>query len=740
VLLLLPCVACSRCGQGPRLDAAGPRLLSNETAQPIMLWGRGFPQGAQVRVGAPLHASLEAERLDAQHLTALLPPLPLPPEVAEAQVELRVHDAQGRALEGRASLTIVNDAAYPMPTGLVLSGDGRRAFALSSTTDELWVYPRGGGSVQRIAVGDGPRALALFGQGADETLAIVHEHDGTLRLLRTADLRGPQRTIAVGRGALGLAIDGAGQRAYVSNHVLNAIQIVDLQSGAVLGRLPAGVRPRALALGAGRLYVANAGSEDVSAIELRTGRETRIQPRRGAPIVGGHNERFSPFVMGGKQPRALAWSDKCARLFVASAGLNIGPNPQRMEISSNGGVGVIDPATGRFERHVSILAGIPAALALDEARGLLYAADVSRGLLTLLDVARLCGSEQDARKAVVASLPLPIVKDEQTIRPAADFAVQRRAGLEIHAGPAALALADQGRTVLVLSRFSGALTEIDASQPAALRVRAVVPGPPMGAQRQRRLGEILYFTDLGRSSMSCDGCHPDGHDGGVFFAKDHPQRIYRANTLRGVRETPPYFFPAEFPTLELTAQVVLARNRLFNPPPDANEVAALALFQRTVAPLPNPHLGPRGAPPAELALPDGRRGSPRRGLLLFEGKAGCSARECHPGPQFTADQDPRTRGLAHDVGTPMALPLRMQWQEAPPGPHAVPSLQGAWDEFPLLASGAGGLEVAPDGTLEPRHPFALRRVLELRGGVPHGAVAALDAKELDDLLAYLLTL
>ena len=48
--------------------------------------------------------------------------------------------------------------------------------------------------------------------------------------------------------------------------------------------------------------------------------------------------------------------------------------------------------------------------------------------------------------------------------------------------------------------------------------------------------------------------------------------------------------------------------------------------------------------------------------------------ECHPPPLFTTDQDARTRGRYLDVGTPPALPLRLEQQELGPGGFAPPSL------------------------------------------------------------------
>ena len=722
-------------------------MVSNQTSYPVVISGDGFTAGMRLALGPPWSAELPAALIDGQHLGARLPPTPATGR-AESAATARLLDARGKPVAGQVSLVVIDDAGFPMPTGLVASGDGKLAFALSPTTDEVWVYHRDGGATERLQVGDGPRALALTGRGAQEELVVVHDFAPELRLLSTADPHRPQRTIPIRAGALGVTVDRARGLAYVANHQSNSVQVVDLATGAVQAELIAGVRPRSLALGAGLLAVANAGSGDVSVFALGaisiTPRELRLQPRPGSAIIGGHTEKWAPYAVGGRQPRALAFSERRKLLFVASAGLNLGPNPDKVEVSTNGGVGVVDPAAGVWRRHVSILAGVPQALALDDDRSLLYAADLSRGLLTVLDAALLGGSDDEARRAVLASLPLPAPVGPNSaprIRPAADLAVPRRAGPEIHAGPEALALTDGGKSVLVLSRFDGSVTEVDVSIPAAPRVVRALPAPPhspMTAQRQRRLGEVVYFTDLGRSSMSCDACHPGGHDDGVFFAKTHPLRFYRATTLRDVRETPPYFFPAGFPSLEVTASAVLGRNRFHNPDPSGEEIAALALYQRTIAALPNPFVDASGALPERLALPDGRAGSPRAGLALFEGKAGC--RECHPAPHFTTDQDAATRGRSFDVGTPMTQPIHLEWQEAPPGPHQVPSLTGVWDEFPLLASGAGGLEVAPDGALVPTTRFPLRTVLEWKGDKPHGNAAALSERERDDLLAFLLTL
>ncbi len=150
-----------------------------------------------------------------------------------------------------------------------------------------------------------------------------------------------------------------------------------------------------------------------------------------------------------------------------------------------------------------------------------------------------------------------------------------------------------------------------------------LPVTELRTQAKRRLGQVLYYADMGRTAMSCDACHLEGHTGGVFFEKTRPMRIYRSTTVRGSRDTPPYFTPASTHSLAETNKTVGNRNRFQNPALTDTEVEALTLFTALLPTLPNPFMGADGAPPETLALPDGRTGRPAEGRALFEGKGGC---------------------------------------------------------------------------------------------------------------------
>src|SRR5688500_7808492 len=116
-------------------------------------------------------------------------------------------------------------------------------------------------------------------------------------------------------------------------------------------------------------------------------------------------------------------------------------------------------------------------------------------------------------------------------------------------------------------------------------------------------------------------------------------RIWRSSTIRGVRDTPPYFNPPGHPTLEDTCAFVGSRNRFQNPPMSDEEARRLALFTSTYTTLPNPFRAPDGSLTDTVLLDGNRTGSPKKGRALFEAR--CAG--CHPAPMFSTDQDEKTR-------------------------------------------------------------------------------------------------
>jgi hypothetical protein len=747
----------------PKITAIAPKMISNATSYPIMIYGEGFTPNLLLEIAARSAITVETSFIDARHLTARVPPITdVDPDVSTVQLQATLLLDGGARSASSPGLLLVNDRAFPTPYALEVSGGGQ-IYVASPTSAEIRIgtevpdqeneAAESAGAVPlkpvwaSVRTGDRPRALAIYEDGEGVEWLAVGCEVGEIDLFRTPvnANAAPAKRFTIPYDVQSIALDPDRRRIYATSHRADAIVAIDLDRGAVLETFATGLNPRPFALGdSGRYAIAgNLESEDVSVVDLEAKTERRLHPVPGTPIIGGHTARFVKDIMGGKAARDIVYSEKLQAAFMSTLGPNIGPNAERMEVSMNGGVSVIDPKTGAYLRHVSILYGASEGLALDDERGLLYVADGSTGRVVVMDAKRLVRSDKTAAKAILSVFDLPPPKDTPRIRPEHDFGVNGRAGASLHFGPKALRLSKDKRSLFVLSRFSGEVLELDTTRAKTGLVDLILWPPWVGStQLARRTGEIVYFTDLGNTRMSCDTCHPEGHVGGLLFSKGTPIRVYRAHSMRGARYSPPYFTPSKLPSIKEMARRVLSRNRFQNPPTSDDEANNLTEYVGAVVQPPNPFVGKLGELPSDLVLPDGAHGNPLRGLSLFEGKAGCTAESCHPPPHFTADQDPATRGRLMSVGTPMVVPLRTDLQDTstdfgqPP-----PTLLSIWDMFPLFLSGAGGNEVEADGTVVAKERFVLRWMIEEAArSKQHGNAHELTVEEKNDLLAYLLTL
>ncbi|MCB9617282.1 MAG: MtsA protein [Sandaracinus sp.] len=750
--LALALLVAASCQAPPtaRVDGIGPRLVSNRSDRPLLIYGAHLPEGATLHVASVPPLVLPTVRVDEDHRAAVLPEGTRLDDASELHtLVVALRDADGAPLGEAIEITVVDDARHP--TAEAITRVGELLAVASPGTDEVFLRPRplSGAATQparTLPVGDGPIALAAW----NDRLLVLHHDAPELWIVDLAHPATP-RVVRVPPHAQDLAVQG--NLVWVTSRATDAVHAIDLVTGVERARVPTGPNPRRVAADGRHVLVASLGSNDLTCIDARaaTSPEDATPPRRvvadtHTTIVGGHTEAFQPWVMGGKAVRGLVLASDLGVAFFSSVGPNVGPNPQRMEVSMNGGVSVVSLETGRVLRHRSILRGIPEGLAYDARRGLLFAADVATGYVVVLDARALAASDDDARRhGLLGRLAIAPREGTRTIRAASELDGIERAGPELHTGPRRLVLAEDG-TLDVLTRLSSELVTLDArrAQDARLpehreRTDAFLAlvgrvALPMTSQPRRRLGEVVFTTDVGLTRMTCDGCHHEGDGDGLLFTKGDPMHVYRSPSLWQARQTPPFFTPALFPSLAFTSSFVLERNRFHDAVPSELEVAALTRFQETVTAPPSPHRRADGGFPRTLTLPDGRRGDPTRGLALF-GRFECAS--CHPGPEHTTDQDPSTRGRLHDVGTPVALPLRAALQDDTPYPLPPPGLVGVHDRFPLLHSGAGGNEVVGDH-VEATHSNALRHVLELgRASGRHGTLRQADDTDLADLEAFL---
>jgi DNA-binding beta-propeller fold protein YncE len=720
----------------PTLISAGPRLLSNQTSQPITVLGERLTPELKLHLGPPVDRALPLTVLDAQHAFTRLPAgIALPKGRPEAAIDVTL---EGGA--GKDTLRLVNDTDFPDLVAFALCPDGKTAFVVDTPGDRLLAVDLTTRAVDSVEVADGPTAIAAFVDEKKEgRVAVVHRFSPRIDVVSC--LRPyPKISFPAPANAEAVLVSEKGNVAFVAEHARDTVAALVLpEAGREKWRTPVAANPRNLALG-DALYVGSLQTGELFALDPNDGKPLRaLQPGPGTPIIGGGTAKFGERVMNGTAVRGLVYSAKQKLLFLSSIGPNIGPNPEKMEVSMNGGVAAVDGTKGKWLRHLGFGAGVTEGLAIDDARGLVYAADIGVGLVRVLDAKALAGSDATAAKALKQELAVPVLDGFPRFRPATDLGVNNRAGESLYSGPKALALTPDNKTLVVLNRHTGTLALFDVSKAneGKASFTAQLPLTDMLSQSDRRLGQVLYDADVGRTAMSCDACHVEGHTGGIFFEKTMPMRIYRSTTVRGSRETPPYFTPASTHSMGETSKVVGGRNRYHNPDPSPKEIDALTQFSSCIPLLPNPFVGEDGAPVESLALPDGKVGHPRAGLELFYGKADCV--RCHPPPQYTLDQDAKTRGKYLDVGTPHLMPLRPAMQNPHFEGFAPPALAGSWDIFPMLTTASAGL--GPDETgqlvVKRRDPMAQA----ITDWAPaHGRADLLSEQEKTDLIAFVMSL
>ena len=707
---------------------ASPRHISNQTAYPLRIVGKGLSPGLQLELRRKqTRLRFPLRFVDDRLAIAVVKDIPVPAQLSVAEFQAHLVDEDGHKAGGTAPLWVVNDAAYGVGTALAAHPGGTAVFVASPHTDQVHVGR--GAEWTSVEVSDGPCDLATWlPPGQAPWLVVAHRWAPELRLLRMDEPEASPRRIEVPAGSTRVTVDG--NFAYLSNRRTDAVHVVDLLGEKLVAEGKVGVDPGPLAVEDGVLVVGNEASTDLAHVRIEGEQdfdvpaEARIAADRRTTIIGGHTAPYQSYVMGSSAPRDLVLDIEHGVAFIADVGPVIGPNPDRMEVSMNGGVGVYDLKARRIVRHVSILRGVPQALALDRERDILFAADLAAGRVVALDARRLAESDGAAREALLLATPVEPPPSTRLVRPAGDFGVEGRNGTSIHSGPVDLALA--GETLFVLNRFTGVVHRADTSavREGALILETFGLVPAQRTQSRRRFGEVLFYTDLGNTRMSCDACHYQGHSSGVLFTKGDPMHIYRTPTILSARESPPYFTPALIPSLHATAAFVLARNRFHNPDPTGTEIAALGAFQETLVQPPNPGL----AEASSDLLVEGR--------ALFEDKGDCA--RCHPSPQFTTDQDKATRRRLYDVGTAVALPLRSEMQDDDFYRLPAPSLVGLWNNYPLLHSAGGGYSVTEDERVLATHDDAIDRVLELgTASGEHGQLHALSEDERARLEAYL---
>ena len=163
--------------------------------------------------------------------------------------ELVVVDAAARQVARRFK---VGEA----PLGIAAHPSNGRVYVADWFTHKVSVVdPAAATVIAEIAVGESPSGLAVTPDG--RLLAQRRP-----RQRRGIDHRRGERThglgnVPVGKRPFGITIDAAGQRAYTANVASDDVSVIDIASGKLIGTVPVGHRPYAVALAGQHAFVTN---------------------------------------------------------------------------------------------------------------------------------------------------------------------------------------------------------------------------------------------------------------------------------------------------------------------------------------------------------------------------------------------------------------------------------------------------------------------------------------------------
>ncbi len=578
------------------------------------------------------------------------------------------------------------------PTALVATADGRTLYVAAATDDCVLELTANGEVRRRIALPAPPTGLAHSPDG--HRLAVTCAAPASIVCI--VDTRSGQITARwpAGHTAMAPVFSPDGGTLFVCNRFNDEVALLSAADGRVLARIAVVRQPVAAALtpDGRRLFVANHLPATASDLEHVAAVVSVLDPATRAVIATLGLPNGSGLLLGvaiSPDGRTAAVTHNLARFQLPTTQVERG----WMNCAA---LTLIDVPTLRITGtvlldEVDAGAANPWAIAWTPNGAQLLVTHAGTHELSVIDAPALL------RKVVTTA-----VDAATTQKLSADLTallgIRRRVPLAGQ-GPRALAVA--GQRAWIAGYFSDSLESLALDEPA-LRPALVALGPRLPETPERR-GE-RHFNDASlcfQRWQSCATCHSwdarvDGFNwdllnDGIGNPKNAKSLLLTHRTppsmSTGIRDSGEAAVRAGFRHIQFAAQT--------------EEVAtAVDAYLKSLRPVPGPQLVAGKLSPAA-----------RRGRELFnDGLAGCTL--CHSGRDFTDLH-------SYDVGTANA-------REPATTRFDTPTLVELWRTAPYLHDGSAA-------TL--RELFGPRNAHDRHGHTSH-----LTAPQLDDLVAYLLSL
>ena len=472
------------------------------------------------------------------------------------------------------------------PFKVAFTADGARAVVTEFDEGALAILDRASGKVLRHVSTGGvqPTGVAVTPDGA---LAVVtNSLSGSVAFV---DLNAFKTEILPLRGVpWDVVLSPDGKRAYVSVSQLDQVAVIDVEARKVLGTIPTGRRPRALAITPDGATVVSANMTVGSISYLDTATRTETAQGR-TPAV---NLRGIALFPDGQQ--AFVVGQRAQNERPTETAIGIWSNQAFLQVPDGPRNGVQN-------------------LWLD-----LMGEDVADPDSVVLD-------KQHRRAFVTCSgghslnvVPVRGDGDTLTIR-------------NIGAHPRGLAFTPDGKELWVANMLGNDLAVVD---PQSLKILRRVSLGPTARKDPTLLGRFLFTTAtiVKGGQFSCNSCHPDGGTDGISWKFTHVKDALgkeidrNAKGLRGhIADSAPYRWSGHEPSLEAFIEEEIP-GLLQGAKPTPAEVHALASYVGSLPFPPNPYRSMENTFTAAAV----------RGKALFEGKAGCVS--CHSGPRAGGQQ------------------------------------------------------------------------------------------------------
>ena len=615
------------------------------------------------------------------------------------------------AMLAQAKHAVAEQAPYRSPLAIAASPDGKTIYVSDKTALRVTVIDVSAGKTRaEVAIPGEPNGLVLSADG--KTLYVAERKTHAVAVVDTGRSVVVER-IDVGRWPVALAIAEKQKRLYTCNRGDNSLSIVDLNQSKQIGQVTVVRQPACLAItpDESRAVVANllpqgAGTDprlaaEVSIIDTASMKQTAtVKLPSGSTVLNGlcispdGNWAYVVHALG----RFNLPITQLERGWVHTYALSI------IDVSNAGLLATVllDDLTGG--------AADPWGIVCSADGNRLWISHAGTSEISTVQIARVhellngkvpeevAGLRDGTRDNIWVRISrdrgaIPRLVNDLTALYIADTIRRAPAGGN---GCRGLALSPDGRQLYVANYFSGTIGVLEAAGGRKLGTISLGQQPQLDAARR---GEI-YFHDARRCFQhwhSCASCHPDGRVDGLpwDFMRDGIGNGKDVISLVQMHNTSPHNRRATRADSRECIKTGVIGSHLIVPEP--SDVDDLLAYVESLEAEPNPNSA--GAQSAAL----------QRGKLLFDGKAKCAP--CHPGPYFTDRK-------MHNVG--IISPLE------PDGRYDTPSLIECYRTAPYYHDGrAATLEEA----LTRHDPKGL-----------HGDTESLKPEEIDDLVAYLLSL